>query len=162
MEDKKLLEYVKTNLEKGYALSDIRRVLEEAGWTIPEIDHAIALAQGKKPGPPPEPHVKPVPEAHPEPAHPGTPGKKAGAGFAVSMVAAILMIIAGAANLLVGFAGFQYVDLEFLYTLGLITQDSVAIIIKLASPLGQALAVVGFVAGIITVYGAVLMRKGWS
>jgi len=109
----------------------------------------------------PEPAAEP---SKPEPLPPGTAKKKARAGFAVSLIAGIIMIITSSANLLIGFMGFPYKDLEFLYTLGMqnlgiITIEESVITGTFLFPMGQALAVLAFVLGILVIVGSAFMRK---
>ena len=204
MVDKKLMEYVKANLDKGYPIQMIRKALQGSEWHKPEIDEVLALVQGKKPPvPKPTPGPKPLPPEHkptptepatgphlhsgpsgppgpqhtkgemikllihgpyPHPKHPpGHPGnKKAKAGFVVSLIAGILMLITSAANLLVSFVGFPYTDLEFIYTLGvgtIIPQDPSFIINSILTPFGQILTILGFILGVFVIIGSMLMRK---
>ena len=64
MVHKKLLDYVKANLEKGYPIESIRKALEKNGWPIPEIDEAVSIVQGKpqksKPSSKPTPPISTV------------------------------------------------------------------------------------------------------
>ncbi|MFC2143782.1 hypothetical protein ACFLQO_00250 [Candidatus Aenigmatarchaeota archaeon] len=194
MVDKKLMEYVKMNLEKGYPIQMIRKALQGSEWHKPEIDEVLALVQGKKPpAPKPVPNKPPPPTPtepatgslglpypkphskgemikllihgpHPHPKHPpGHPGnKKAKAGFVVSLIAGILMLITSAANLLVSFVGFPYNDLELIYTLGvgtIIPQDPSFIINSILTPFGQILTILGFILGVFVIIGSILMRK---
>jgi len=48
MVDKKLLDYVRSNLEKGYDLETIKETLAESGWSLPDIEQALNIAQGKE------------------------------------------------------------------------------------------------------------------
>jgi hypothetical protein len=198
MVDKKILEYVKATMEKGYPIHMIRKALEGTGWPKPEIDHALAVVQGKKPPAQPKPlPPKPIIPEHkltpinpatefglprsglmgqskkeiikllvhgPHPKHPlGHPKtKKARIGFVASLIAGILMLIASIADLMVGFIGYPYTDLEFIYTLGLgniIPQDPSFIINSVLTPFGQVLTIIGFILSIFVIIGSLLMRK---
>lgn len=49
MVDKKLADYVKANLAKGYSLEDVRKSAYEYGWSQTDIDGAILEASGSGP-----------------------------------------------------------------------------------------------------------------
>lgn len=51
MVDKKLIEYINDNLQKGHSLEEIRKFIVNYGWSEKDYDEAVLLASGssKKP-----------------------------------------------------------------------------------------------------------------
>jgi hypothetical protein len=46
MVDKKLVEYIKDNLQKGHSLEEIRKFIVNYGWSDKDFDEAVILASG--------------------------------------------------------------------------------------------------------------------
>ncbi len=46
MVDKKLIEYINGNLQKGHSLEEIRKFIVNYGWSEKDFDEAVLLASG--------------------------------------------------------------------------------------------------------------------
>lgn len=120
------------------------------------------------------PQQDPLPDVpQPVPSKPGqkpktqSVGKGAKAGFGVSLVAGIMMALAGISNILIGFLGFSYGSMEFLYTMLFV--DKIEFIRTLLYPevritqslalLDQILIIIALAVSIIIIYLSVYMKK---
>ena len=59
MADQKIVEYVKTNLEKGLKVEEIKKALKESGWPDEEINKGVLEASFT----PTQPSISDVPAA---------------------------------------------------------------------------------------------------
>ncbi len=84
MTNKKLIEYIKSNLAKGHSLEEIRKFIVAYGWSQKEFDEAILEASGKA-------------EKPPKPEKPGEAGvlegEKKGKGHKKIILALIILVI---------------------------------------------------------------------
>jgi uncharacterized membrane protein len=66
MADKKLVEYMKQNIEKGHSIEEIKSFVAQSGWDQKQIEEAVQELTGAAPEP-----VRPhPPPAEPKPAAP--------------------------------------------------------------------------------------------
>ena len=68
MVDKKLIEYIRENLQKGHSLEEIRKFIVNYGWSDKDFDKAVLLASGS-PEKTPEKGKKPEEGEEKEEAH---------------------------------------------------------------------------------------------
>jgi hypothetical protein len=90
MVNQKLVEYIKSNLDKGHNLEEIRKYVVNYGWSHREFDEAVLEASGSA-AKPPKPSGAEKGEAGAEDI-PGS-GKKKGIGKKVIAALIILLIL---------------------------------------------------------------------
>ena len=85
MVDKKLIDYINDNLQKGHSLEEIRKFIVNYGWSEKDYDEAVLLASGSSD----KKHAKPKEPA--EGGDEGLEGKKK--GHKRIIIALIILVI---------------------------------------------------------------------
>jgi hypothetical protein len=68
MADKRLINFIREGLRRGYSIEYLERQLVKEGWNLDEVDDAIDIVQA-----PPPPAPSPEPEQREQPLHPQIP-----------------------------------------------------------------------------------------
>jgi hypothetical protein len=178
MADRRLVNFIKEGLRRGYSAEYLQRQLVKKGWNLDEVDEAIDTVQTPPPptpSPEPEQREQPLPPQIPPggrrppprpsgPPRPSRPSRPVGVTViaCLSFLGGILVLITGI--LILGFVGLVSVDY-----LSPLNETSIGVPfvssleeVNLMTMLGLAFIVMGVIelAGSFLLLG--MKRSGWA